>query len=86
MLDWMHAPDVPRTWEGEWVLEWREIDPLIASLRFLKDYSRNPLHCGGIWFARVNLPIDRRLLSKRAEITMRLNSTQSAPNQSGEKM
>jgi hypothetical protein len=68
MLDWMHAPDVPASWENEWVAEWHEADPLFPRLRFLGPYSRDPHHCGGIWFARVNLPIDRRLIAKRARL------------------
>lgn len=72
MLDWVHAPDVPRSWENEWVVEWREMEPNVVRTRYLGDYSRNPLHCGGFWFARMNLPVDRRLLKKRADITKRL--------------
>jgi hypothetical protein len=68
MLDWVHAPDVPRSWEGEWVVEWRESEPTQPRLVFLADYSRKPHHCGGFWFARINLPIDRRLIAKRAAL------------------
>lgn len=55
MRDWIHAPDVPPSWAaGKQVWQWTNTGAMICTMPV--NYSRNPLHCGGIWFKLIEDP------------------------------
>lgn len=49
MAKWIHAPDVPKSWEGTDVWQWTK-EGGVTIRRVPESYSREPHHCGGIWF------------------------------------
>jgi hypothetical protein len=59
---WIKAVDVPEAWEGQQAWRWREwekaTDPILT---FIPRYSREPLHCAGVWFMRQKTPPPPRL-------------------------
>lgn len=52
---WVHAPDVPKSWEGRDAWCW-DANRGVHKDYIWPDYSREPHHCGGVWFKQYEVP------------------------------
>ena len=57
---WIEGPDVPECLEGmtawKWVEEWAETRTPVVE-RIPRRFSRDPHHCGGVWFWVIDCPL-----------------------------
>ncbi len=65
MDEWVKAEDAPVEWEGTKV--WRfmiGIPKGVESFFVPRGYSRRPVHCGGIFFKKMEIPAPPTLTPK----------------------